>query len=95
MPKLLEKIRELLAGAITTENTEVMANISKALDEAEQSVTNLETENTTLKNKIVEMVKTTITSKEAPKDENTPDTPKTLDEALDGAIQKVVSERKK
>ena len=94
MSELLEKVREILQEAVTADNTEVMAKISKELDVAEQSYQDIAKENVTLKDRIVDMVKTTISSKEPPKDAVVEDTPKSIEEALDEAIAKVIKERK-
>ena len=94
MSDFLSQVREALKEIVTADNAEAMAKISAKIDEAEQSFDKIAQENTSLKDKIVDMVKGTISSKEAPKDENSPEAPKTVDELLEGAINDVITKRK-
>ena len=96
MSEILKQARELLSGLVTADNTEVIANISKSFDEVEQKFGAIEKENVELKDKIVDMVKTTIVSKVAPEDQNKPAIPQEfdMDKALNGAINEVVKARK-
>ena len=91
----INNVKELLKDLVTSENTDQIAKISKSLDEVENVANTMETENTSLKDKIVDMVKGTISTKE-PKDPNDiDDTPKSLDDIMEEEAQKISDKRHK
>lgn len=91
--ELLQAIRNDIANLVRDDNTEAIANISKRMDEVDVEVKAQETDLVECKNKIVEMVKATIVSKEPPKDTNQVDSPKSLDEILIEEANKIVNEK--
>lgn len=91
--ELLQAIRNDIANLVRDDNTEAIANISKRMDEVDVEVKAQETDLVECKNKIVEMVKATIVSKEPPKDANQVDAPKSLDEILIEEANKIVNEK--
>ena len=90
----LSKAKELIKGLVTDKNTNEIASVVKALDEVESEAQTTEKELQTCKDKIVEMVKSTIVTKKAPEDENQVETPKTLDEIMEEEAKKIVQKDK-
>ena len=91
--ELLQSLRGKISGLVNDTNTDAVAEISKELDDIDKEVKAQETDLVDCKNKIVEMVKATIVSKEPPKDANQVETQKTLDEIMIEEANKVVNEK--
>lgn len=86
----IDNVKNLLKNFVTAENSEQIAQMSKALDEVENVANTMETENVTLKDKIVDMTKGILFTKEEPKDVNSQDdTPKSIDEIMLEEAQKI------
>ena len=91
----LESIKSSLTAILKDDNTDEISAIAKSIDEAKEISSTMEKETQSLKDKIVEMVSTSITSTKAPEDTNQDKTPKTLDEAFEEAFKNVESKRNK
>lgn len=95
MPKFDEarsRLSALLKDNLTADNTEFITQANNLLKELEEGYTDLQGENTKLKDKIVDYVGK-FEFKDEPKDEIDP-SPMSIDEALKAAVDKVISERK-
>lgn len=93
MPKIkpiVDSLREALKDLVTADNTDAVAKVTKQIDSLEEQSNTLETENLTLKDKIVDMVKGTLTTKDKPENEVDKEKELTLDEASDKALEKAL-----
>ena len=96
MKDTINLLKETLKDLVTADNTEAVARVQKVIDELEQKGDSLEAENLSLKDKVVDMVKGTLTTEQPPKDEATEDNkPLSFDEASDKAMEIVLNSRKK
>ena len=91
--EITESFKDLLKQNLTAENSEVITQLSTKLDELKQEHEKLEEENSQLKDKYVEYIKTT-TFPEAPKNDVL-DEPKSLDDAITDSVNKIINERTK
>lgn len=89
----IAKVKESLKKIVTAENTEAVAQVSKDLDEVENLGKKIETDNTSLKDKIVDMVKDSISTK-TPKDDVEPEKEKSLDDIMLEEAQKIQNKSK-
>ena len=89
----IAKVKESLKKIVTAENTEAVAQVSKDLDEVENLGKKIETDNTSLKDRIVEMVKDSISTK-TPKDDVTSEKEKSLDDIMLEEAQKIQNQSK-
>lgn len=87
---VVDSLREALKDLVTADNTEAVAKVTSKIDELETQSNTLETENQALKDKIVDMVKGTLTTKEKPENEVDKEKEYTLDEASDKALEKAL-----
>lgn len=94
LTELLSNVKESLKGLVTADNTDAIAKVSSAIDEASTHGEQMEKENISLKDKIVDMVKGNLSTKETPKDESGGDTPKSLDTIMKEEAQKIINGRK-
>ena len=86
----INNVKTTLQDLVTAENTEQIAKVSKALDELGEVANTIETENVTLKDRIVDMTKGILFTKEEPKDVNSQDdTPKSIDEIMLEEAEKI------
>lgn len=90
--KGIEEAKNGLKGLMTPENADAIAGIVAQLDEAEKENKNLQEQLTGLKDKYVNIV-SNMTFPEKPKDNIEPQT-KTFDEIVNGALEKVIANRK-
>ena len=88
---ILAQAKSNLTKLVTADNTDAVSEVSKTLDTLEEEATKLETENTSLKDKIVEMVKTSINPTK-PQEVNEPEVTKTLDEIMIEEANKIVAQ---
>ena len=92
MGKILDStnvVRTLLREFVTADNTEQIAKMTKALDDVDSVANTMETENITLKDKLVDIVKSGIVTKEEPKSIEPEE--KSLDEIMIEEAQKIIS----
>ena len=90
----LTSIKTSLTSLLTDSNTDEISRIAKDIDSAIELSSTMEKETQGLKDKIVEMVATSITTK-APEEPNPVEkAPKSIDDAMADAINEVVSKRK-
>ena len=94
MEEKIKSVREALKGLVTADNTDAVAKCSQEIDALETQSKSLEEENLSLKDKIVDMVKGNISSKEPPKDENKVDEPKSIDDAINDSLKDIYASRK-
>ena len=95
LKEILEKAKTGLSQLVTAENTDKVTAVSKDFDEVAEHIGKLEAENLSLKDKIVEMVKTGIApQKEKPHDDIDDDKPKSLDEIMLEEANKIVKDNK-
>lgn len=95
MGKLTEStnlVKTLLKDLVTADNTEAIAKVNKALEEVESNANTMETENISLKDKIVEMVKGTISTEKPSEENDADDTPKDIDTILMEEADKIVAQ---
>lgn len=95
MGKLTEStnlVKTLLKDLVTADNTEAIAKVNKALEEVENNANTMETENISLKDKIVEMVKGTISTEKPSEENEVDDTPKDIDTILLEEAEKIVAQ---
>lgn len=95
MGKLTEStnlVKTLLKDLVTADNTEAIAKVNKALEEVENNANTMETENISLKDKIVEMVKGTISTEKPSEENEVDDTPKDIDTILLEEANKIVAQ---
>lgn len=91
----ISQVKELLKGVVTADNTEAIAQVSKALDEVTTQGDTLEKENISLKDKIVDMVKGNLSTTTPPKDESSSEAPKSLDDIMKEEADKIIANRRK
>lgn len=94
---VFESLKKLLKDNLTTENTEFLTKMDKALDNLNVEHTTTETKLTQAQDKILEIVKSTsfkIDSEKSPAETDT-DEPMSLDDAIDAAIKELESNRDK
>ena len=85
-------VKTLLKDLVTADNTEAIAKVNKALEEVENNANTMETENISLKDKIVEMVKGTISTEKPSEENEVDDTPKDIDTILLEEADKIVAQ---
>lgn len=85
-------VKTLLKDLVTADNTEAIAKVNKALEEVENNANTMETENISLKDKIVEMVKGTISTEKPSEENEVDDTPKDIDTILLEEAEKIVAQ---
>lgn len=95
MEQAINSLREALKGLVTAENTDAVAKCSQEIDNLEAQSKTLADENLSLKDKIVDMVKGNISSKEKPKDENEVEKPLSIDEAIEQSLKEIQASRNK
>ena len=93
--KIINSAREHLKGLVTADNTEGVSKCVSEIDKLEQETKKLADENLALKDKIVEMVKGTISTKEPEKDLKDEKAPLSMEDAVDESLQEIVNARKK
>ena len=86
--------KNALKELVTADNTEAVAKVSKALDDLDTQGKAIETENTSLKDKIVEMVKGNLSSTTPPKDDTSGEKEKSIDEIMLEEESKIINRRK-
>ena len=91
--EILNQCRNLIKDLVTADNTESIAKVTKSLDEVENEANTMATENTSLKDKIVDMVKNSIVSTNEPSQPTQEETPKSLDEIMIEEANKIVSDK--
>ena len=95
LEELISLAKESLKDLVTAENTEAIAKVSKALDDVSEQGTKVENEILSLKDKIVDMVKSGMSTTKPPKDEtSSDDTQKSLDEIMNEEANKILANRK-
>ena len=87
---LVEAVKEALKDLVTADNTDAVAKVTSKIEALETQSNSLETENLALKDKIVDMVKGTLTTKEKPENEVDNEKELTFDEASDKALEKAL-----
>lgn len=92
---LVDSLKEALKDLVTADNTEAVAKVTKEIDKLEEQSNNLETENLSLKDKIVDMVKGNLSTDKKPEDDTTTEKELSFDEACDKALEKVLDEEAK
>ena len=90
-----EKVKSYLAKSLTAENTDEVTSLAKDLDAMKDSMEKEESDHLDTKNKLVDFVKNT-SFKSTPEDNPDPvdDSPKTLKEAEEIAMKKLLDNRK-
>lgn len=91
----IDTLKNTLKDLVTADNTDAVAKVQKVIDELETQGNNLETENLSLKDKIVDMVKGNLSSDTPPSDDNQPAQKKSVDEAMKDALAEVLKDNKK
>lgn len=86
--------KNALKELVTADNTEAVAKVSKVLDDLDTQGKAIETENTSLKDKIVEMVKGNLSSTTPPKDDTSGEKEKSIDEIMLEEESKIINRRK-
>lgn len=84
----IAKVREDLKELVTAENTDKVAQVSKSLDTLSEQAQKLGEENVSLKDKIVDMVKGTLSTDNPPVDEVKDEAPKSLDVVIGEIAEK-------
>lgn len=88
----ISHVRELLKDLVTAENTEGIAKLSKEFDNLEGLTQSLKNENLELKDKVVEMVKGTITSTKPSEVNQVEEAQKSLDEIMIEEANKIAKQ---
>ena len=89
-----EKIKSYLGKSVTAENTDEITELAKDLDKMKESMESEEKDHTATKNKLVDYVKSTSFSVETKEDDPIDDAPKTMAQAQEIALKKILDKRK-
>ena len=89
-----EKIKGYLGKSLTAENTDEITDLSKDLEVMKESMEKEEKEHTDTKNKLVDYVKSTSFKADDKSDDPVDDSPKTMGEAEEVAMKKLLEKRK-
>ena len=90
-----EKIKGYLGKSLTAENTDEITDLSKELDTMKESMEKEEKDHTETKNKLVDYVKSTSFKVDEKTEDPLDDSPKTMREAEEIAMKKLLDNRKK
>ena len=89
-----EKIKGYLGKSLTAENTDEITELGKDLDLMKESMEKEEKDHTETKNKLVDYVKSTSFKADDKPDDIVDDSPKTMGEAEEIAMKKLLEIRK-